>query len=654
MNGESYAIQYNPFQNDLLEFTVCFWMRTSDTDNFGTPFHYATWNTDTEDEISLYDYNDFTLFIRGQMLSYTKVSVVDDQWHHICVTWQSHGGNYQLYKDGVVESYGGGVATNLTIRAGGVLAVGQEQGEPGGGFSKSRSFMGMLAYFNMWSRVLNETEIVSLYSDCADNGCGDIVSWSSFEDTHVNDITIIDGVDICKTLHPCLFPYFPDKSWGFYENDSHVTLAITVDELSESSVAFWFRCEDIDRLGTVLHYSTNRRDDELIIYLGTLQTGIGAGLALKIADQDFNIPLAGLGESQWHHVCIEWKTVDMDTLLVIYFDTAVVFYRTSPTRRVVHGTGVITVGQRDLGNRNFDSTRRFVGRIAGLNMWSQMLNGTEIERLGSVCKNVGCGDLITWAKFTISDLNNVSVHDVFDLCDDIFITANPTTLHRTTSPQVGISTTATDTETSRLYTGEVYDKSSATQSILQQSSSDSNPQTSDASTTAISQTTISSTSISLSRQTVSELKISSSNTQTVGTASSSQGRQTFSAEKMSSTKPHTSKPWASTWNDENKETPSQTKYGGNTKGSDLDKYKSTPSVQKNQDPNYYTPQNVQQFDNSPRALIILIFIVVVLFIAAVIISCFVYRKCRRHKGHYSPNHHDATEMNTYSNTGYVT
>lgn len=48
---------------DLMQFTLCFWMKSSDTKNKGTPFSYSIKGEDNE--LLIYNYQSFRLGING-------------------------------------------------------------------------------------------------------------------------------------------------------------------------------------------------------------------------------------------------------------------------------------------------------------------------------------------------------------------------------------------------------------------------------------------------------------------------------------------------------------------------------------------------------------------------------------------------------------
>ena len=118
----------------LSDVTLCTWMRTEDQNNYGTVFSYAT---ETEaNALTLTDYSGFVFYVNGDKVV-TDVTANDGQWHLICVTWSSSPhGRWQIYADGQLKDKGLNLAANSTIAIDGVVILGQEQDQRGGGFSK--------------------------------------------------------------------------------------------------------------------------------------------------------------------------------------------------------------------------------------------------------------------------------------------------------------------------------------------------------------------------------------------------------------------------------------------------------------------------------------------------------------------------------------
>ncbi|KAL9965278.1 hypothetical protein ACROYT_G029053 [Oculina patagonica] len=148
----------------LTQFTVCFWMKSSDT-NQGTPFSYAVPGRNNE-----------LLFYRS-----VHVNANDGRWHHICASWRNSDGAFQFYKDGALHMHSTGLNKGHIIRGGGSLMLGQEQDSLGGGFESHQSFQGHLTNVNVWSYVLSASAIRSLSKSCH-TGSGNVYKWSDFRD----------------------------------------------------------------------------------------------------------------------------------------------------------------------------------------------------------------------------------------------------------------------------------------------------------------------------------------------------------------------------------------------------------------------------------------------------------------------------------------
>lgn len=60
------------------------------------------------------------------------VSMTDRKWHHVCVTWSTRDGVWEVYQDGVKKGSGQNLAAWHAIKAGGIFILGQEQVRPTG------------------------------------------------------------------------------------------------------------------------------------------------------------------------------------------------------------------------------------------------------------------------------------------------------------------------------------------------------------------------------------------------------------------------------------------------------------------------------------------------------------------------------------------
>tara|TARA_Y100000310_G_C20681643_1_gene816326 strand:+ start:1782 stop:2441 length:660 start_codon:yes stop_codon:yes gene_type:complete len=120
-DGSDYII-VNPVKNFLTDqFTIEFWIKSSDTSNAGSPVSYAVPGGDNE--VLLYNYKSFSLYI-NQASRGTGVSINDGKWHHVVFVWKSSSGDWSCYKDGEVKASGTDFEEGHLIEGGGSLVVG--------------------------------------------------------------------------------------------------------------------------------------------------------------------------------------------------------------------------------------------------------------------------------------------------------------------------------------------------------------------------------------------------------------------------------------------------------------------------------------------------------------------------------------------------
>ncbi|XP_060566363.1 sushi, von Willebrand factor type A, EGF and pentraxin domain-containing protein 1-like isoform X2 [Ruditapes philippinarum] len=180
-------------EQNLKSATVCFWMKTDDSMNNGTPFSYA--NEDGDNMFTLTDYNGFTFYVNGEKRTTTAKANTGD-WHHICVMWASNRGEWRLYMDGIPMDSGRRLSNGQTIKGGGQFIIGQEQDIIGGGFASAESFIGQISQLNMWSRSLSLRDIESLRQNCS-SLMGDVIAWKDVSVKSKRFVTVTT-VEFCK------------------------------------------------------------------------------------------------------------------------------------------------------------------------------------------------------------------------------------------------------------------------------------------------------------------------------------------------------------------------------------------------------------------------------------------------------------------------
>ncbi|KAK3545348.1 hypothetical protein QTP70_004069 [Hemibagrus guttatus] len=164
----------------LTQITCTFWMRSSDTVNYGTPISYAV-DGGSDNAFLLIDYNGWVLYVNGKERITDCPAVNDGRWHHIGVTWRNTDGDWRIYIDGSPSDGGKGLSIGRTIPGGGALVLGQDQDQRGEGFNPVESFVGSLSQLNIWDYVLSPQQIRSLSNSCpSDLQRGNVFAWPDF------------------------------------------------------------------------------------------------------------------------------------------------------------------------------------------------------------------------------------------------------------------------------------------------------------------------------------------------------------------------------------------------------------------------------------------------------------------------------------------
>nr|XP_057922474.1 sushi, von Willebrand factor type A, EGF and pentraxin domain-containing protein 1 isoform X2 [Doryrhamphus excisus] len=165
----------------LTEITCTFWMRSSDTTNYGTPISYAVEGSDNA--FLLIDYNGWVLYVNGKERITDCPAVNTGNWYHIGVSWRSWDGDWRIYINGKPSDGGKGLSVGSSIPGGGALVLGQDQDQRGEGFNPVESFVGSISQLNIWDRVLTPQQIKVLASNCPASHVthrGNVLAWPDF------------------------------------------------------------------------------------------------------------------------------------------------------------------------------------------------------------------------------------------------------------------------------------------------------------------------------------------------------------------------------------------------------------------------------------------------------------------------------------------
>ncbi|CAH3026090.1 unnamed protein product [Porites evermanni] len=173
--------------SDVTAFTVCMWIKVGDQSDDGTLFSYAT--EDQDNELLITDYSRFKILIGGSKVTLDGVTANDDEWHHICTTWENGEGSWHFYIDTELKGSGSDFETGHVISSGGIVILGQDQDEYGGGFESDQSFNGKMFGVNMWDYEMSEDEIVQLFSRCFGPE-GNYLKWGDFKGGEEGDVEV--------------------------------------------------------------------------------------------------------------------------------------------------------------------------------------------------------------------------------------------------------------------------------------------------------------------------------------------------------------------------------------------------------------------------------------------------------------------------------
>jgi len=179
---ENYAIKVNAVGSNLSAFTICLFVKPKYTAQEGAQcvYSYATPGVDNAIYFCLTDPKIDLHVGYGDRIT-TNVTVEKNRWHHICFTWVSANGGWQLYKNGQLVDNGTGKSTSYVILSGGTAVIGQDQDSVGGGFQMRDAFgPGEVTELNLWNRVLSASDIADQYANCTFT-TGLVHSWDQFK-----------------------------------------------------------------------------------------------------------------------------------------------------------------------------------------------------------------------------------------------------------------------------------------------------------------------------------------------------------------------------------------------------------------------------------------------------------------------------------------
>ena len=385
------------------QFSLSYWMRTSAT-NDGSTFSYASAGS-TNDFLILFSSQQFH-FYRDAANVLSPISVNDGLWHHIVVTWESTGGNLDLYVDGTI-AFSTVLAAGQPLTPGGTIVIGQDQDLIGGGFSNTQAYNGDLDDYRIYSRILTPTEVQQLYNNpgrVPDGGdaCDNCPLVQNLDQNN-SDLPTNALIWFFENGQPGgqTFDEFTGTSLysvnGFFSNGQYFLDSISVLESGNltpfNSGSFSFSTwVQVNTPGTLLSYWVADPvlfDQEQAITVSTTAAGT-IEVAIDEAVIDSGTPVVG----GYFHLGVTWRA--FDGRLTIYRDGVAVFNGTLGAGKTILPNGLVSVGQRRDGAGYFitpgmsatiDDYRLYPSELSAEGMSAIYNTFQQFDLLGNACDN---------------------------------------------------------------------------------------------------------------------------------------------------------------------------------------------------------------------------------------------------------------------------
>ncbi|XP_048590312.1 uncharacterized protein LOC5511434 isoform X2 [Nematostella vectensis] len=188
----------------LRSFTVCTWLCTDDVTMAGTPFRYEVlYQERYVTGFSILNYRNLVISVMGQT-RVTAIALNDGKWRHVCLTWASRGGVWQLFTNGALVANGYDWHKDAEIPGSGKFIIAWD------GLNSSRRFLGKMSGLNLWSDVLGADEISQRALGCGLEE-GNVKAWSSFRSSLST---------VCNVSSPAGCSYVQSGGYILKSNDS--------------------------------------------------------------------------------------------------------------------------------------------------------------------------------------------------------------------------------------------------------------------------------------------------------------------------------------------------------------------------------------------------------------------------------------------------
>ncbi|XP_068724882.1 neuronal pentraxin-2-like [Montipora capricornis] len=166
-------------------------------------------------------------------------------------------------------------------------------------------------------------------------------------------------------------------------------------ELTALTVCLWMRTNDTQNKGTPLSYNLQDGDtEELVLFdyknFEFIIGGKGRFCHSRQTDVSAN-------DGLWHHICVTWD--NSDGYWRLYKDGKKAKDGKLEKGHVIRTGGALVLGQeQDSFGGSFNAKQCFIGEMTGVNIWDQVKDEEEIQRMSKSC-SIGLGNVFRWAHF---------------------------------------------------------------------------------------------------------------------------------------------------------------------------------------------------------------------------------------------------------------
>ncbi|KAL9980813.1 hypothetical protein ACROYT_G009451 [Oculina patagonica] len=443
-NGNASAVV--SLDTTITSFTLCLWLQTTDPGPFHL-FSYVTRNDTKKLSLECESDEDCKLLLLQDYRQVSLVSLNDGKWRHVCLTWSSAAGDWNVYLDGAVRGSGSGLGTGLSLYGSGRLVLGQDQA------NAAKSFIGTISKFNWWDHVIDHPSIKNMSQYCYRNhSLGNVLFWSEFRKKMNGQVEMRSQSSCNTTEEPCppgkktddpqgrccVFQFvYKGVSYDSCTSINHTKLWCSFDAVYAGQ---WANCADESRFilnfpsasvnnvvvrnvnmpslsaGTICWWMKNAKNDfNVFSYVApgglnsALEIYFGIFWKLHLGLGSTRVTYSGppLADSYWHHLCTDWNS--STTVWHVYLDGVLQFTETKGQikDRTVQGGGVFHLGQF-VQNGAYHTHKPFQGMLTGFNIWTKTLSARAVAALAREPGSES-GDALAWSMLREGIMGSVEI-----------------------------------------------------------------------------------------------------------------------------------------------------------------------------------------------------------------------------------------------------